>query len=358
MNILDATTAYESWLRKQVDVVDADLREKHKKMAKSAFSFLRATFYHWVPTWHRVCPGLIAAPKVLAVGDLHVENFGTWRDAEGRLSWGVNDFDEAAVMPYTIDLVRVATSAIMARRERKLRSRPEEACAAILKGYTQQIKTSGHPFVLEEHHLPLRAAALSTERDPAKYWDKLNAFKTVKAPFGVRRLLKAQLPEGAEEVRMLHRRAGAGSLGRPRYMALAMLEGSYVAREAKAMVPSAYGWATGRVNKQLLCDKINQAAVRSHDPYMKLMGPWLIRRLGPRCSRIDLDLLPARTDEAYFLEAMGRETANVHLGSPKVVRDIQAHLAGQKKGWLLRGAGDMADAVLADWATWKEHGKA
>jgi len=32
---------------------------------------------------------------VLAVGDLHVENFGTWRDAEGRLIWGVNDFDES-----------------------------------------------------------------------------------------------------------------------------------------------------------------------------------------------------------------------------------------------------------------------
>ena len=28
------------------------------------------------------------------------ENFGTWRDADGRLVWGVNDFDEAAVMPW------------------------------------------------------------------------------------------------------------------------------------------------------------------------------------------------------------------------------------------------------------------
>src|ERR1039458_5738131 len=35
------------------------------------------------------------APKVLAVGDLHVGSFGTWRDTEGRLSWGVDDFDES-----------------------------------------------------------------------------------------------------------------------------------------------------------------------------------------------------------------------------------------------------------------------
>ena len=42
------------------------------------------------------------------------ENFGTWRDAEGRLIWGVNDFDEAARMPYALDIVRLATSAVLA----------------------------------------------------------------------------------------------------------------------------------------------------------------------------------------------------------------------------------------------------
>ena len=50
---------------------------------------------------------------VLAIGDLHLENFGTWRDAEGRLVWGINDFDEAWALPYTNDLIRLATSARM-----------------------------------------------------------------------------------------------------------------------------------------------------------------------------------------------------------------------------------------------------
>ena len=48
---------------------------------------------------------------MLAVGDIHIENFGTWRDNDGRLIWGVNDFDEAAEMPYALDLVRLTTSA-------------------------------------------------------------------------------------------------------------------------------------------------------------------------------------------------------------------------------------------------------
>ena len=36
---------------------------------------------------------------------------------------------------------------------------------------------------------------------------------------------------------------GMGSLGRPRFIALSMWRGGKVAREAKALVPSAWGWA-------------------------------------------------------------------------------------------------------------------
>ena len=92
--IITATIDYEAWLSRQVDVVEADLHLKHRQMASSLFAFLRATFYRWGPLWRETCPDLVETPRVLAVGDLHVENFGTWRDKEGRLVWGVNDFDE------------------------------------------------------------------------------------------------------------------------------------------------------------------------------------------------------------------------------------------------------------------------
>ncbi len=71
------------------------------------------------------------APQVLAVGDMHLENFGTWRDADGRLVWGVNDFDEAAVMPYPLDLVRLAASIRLAPKLRvAIRRRPTMVCTA------------------------------------------------------------------------------------------------------------------------------------------------------------------------------------------------------------------------------------
>jgi uncharacterized protein (DUF2252 family) len=95
MNIHLATRQYETWLSGHVRVVKSDLGTKHELMARDAFSFLRATFYHWMQLFPALCPKAASAPTVLAVGDVHVENYGTWRDAEGRLVWGINDFDES-----------------------------------------------------------------------------------------------------------------------------------------------------------------------------------------------------------------------------------------------------------------------
>src|SRR5205809_6794101 len=130
--------AYDAWLARHCDVVKKDVRHKHKRMTKTPFIFLRATYFRWakkIGTW---CPEVIDAPKVLAVGDLHLENFGTWRDADGRLVWGVNDFDEAAHMPYTLDLVRLATSALLAHGKQ---GAPADAIArAILSGYRRGLE--------------------------------------------------------------------------------------------------------------------------------------------------------------------------------------------------------------------------
>lgn len=88
MNIIKSTHKYEDWLRHHTVVVEPDLHLKHRLMKKNIFMFLRATYYRWAQVWPEVCLESAAAPRVLAVGDLHIENFGTWRDIEGRLTWG------------------------------------------------------------------------------------------------------------------------------------------------------------------------------------------------------------------------------------------------------------------------------
>jgi uncharacterized protein (DUF2252 family) len=130
MNIVKATRKFEGWLGLHTKLVTDDLDLKHQLMAESEFSFFRATFYRWVQIWPEVSGDLHRAPLVLAVGDLHVENFGTWRDSDGRLVWGINDFDEAHSLPYTIDLVRLAASALLAKQEEHLAISPKDAANA------------------------------------------------------------------------------------------------------------------------------------------------------------------------------------------------------------------------------------
>src|SRR6202043_2779078 len=94
-------------------IIAADLLKKHERMSSGPFPFLRATYWRWAETILDICPALADAPSTLAVGDIHLENYGSWGDVEGRLIWGVNDFDEAAEMPYPLDLVRLGASAML-----------------------------------------------------------------------------------------------------------------------------------------------------------------------------------------------------------------------------------------------------
>src|SRR5258705_5683112 len=152
MNVVESTQAYDRWLAQRLRIVKRDLKLKHRRMAQDPFCFLRGSFYRWAEVWPQLCTQLAAAPRVLGIGDLHVENFGTWRDGEGRLVWGINDFDEAASLPYTIDLVRLASSAILAAEAEHFELAPEAICESILDGYRRGIESKGAPFVLAEQN--------------------------------------------------------------------------------------------------------------------------------------------------------------------------------------------------------------
>ncbi|MGY3335757.1 uncharacterized protein (DUF2252 family) [Streptomyces filamentosus] len=92
----------------------AAFRVKFRKMAGSAFAFYRGTaclFYQDLEEEARGGPFLDERTgRVWIHGDLHAENFGTYMDANGRLVFNVNDFDEAYVGPFTWDLERLAAS--------------------------------------------------------------------------------------------------------------------------------------------------------------------------------------------------------------------------------------------------------
>jgi hypothetical protein len=356
MKIAKATRKYEAWLAKRTTLVAADLQLKHQRMAESPFSFLRATFYRWAQLYPEVCPDVAKAPVVLAVGDLHVENFGTWRDAEGRLIWGVNDFDEAYPMAYTNDLVRLATSAHLAIAGNRLTILAADACQTILEGYQRGLAEGGNPFVLEEQHDWLREVAHGELRDPVQFWKKMGSLAAVRGPVpkGATKALEALLPEKNLAYRVAHRVAGLGSLGRQRYVALAAWRGGQVAREAKALVASACVWANGNHGStRILYEQALAGAVRVPDPFVHLRGSWIVRRLAPHCSRIELSALPGKRDEGRLLEAMGFETANVHLGSIQARRAVARDLSKRRPDWLHSAVQAMVKVTVKDWEEWK-----
>ncbi|MFY9615170.1 MAG: DUF2252 family protein [Candidatus Dormiibacterota bacterium] len=354
-DIAGATRAFERWLGQQVDLVRVDLDYKHELMAADPFVFLRGTFYRWAQVWPEVMPEDAAAPRLNAVGDLHVENFGTWRDVEGRLVWGINDLDEADLMPYTIDLVRLATSARMATAEGHLSLPGREAASAILAGYAECLDAGGLPFVLAERDRWLRRIAWNDLRDPTRFWARITALPAAtNVPPVVEKALKRDLPKGAGPPRLTRRRSGVGSLGRPRIVARAELNSALVAREAKSMALSAWEWARpDEAAGASLYQATLERAVRCPDPFWKTEAGWILRRISPDCSRIELGELAKKRDEFRLLRAMGWETANIHLGSHGAIAAVKRDLKGRTTGWLHRAARIMSDAVRADWKEWR-----
>jgi hypothetical protein len=354
--IHQATRDYERWLRRCTSVVESDLRDKHALMLQDPFMFLRGAYYRWAQLWPACCPDAVRAPRVLAVGDLHVGSFGTWRDAEGRLAWGVDDFDEAYPLPYTNDLVRLAASLKIANETGHLSIKLKAGCDAILEGYAKTLRSGGCPIVLAEGREHLEKLGIRDIKAPDNFWKKLNRLPTVRGrpPRSAVEALKVSLPDRNLPHRFVRRQAGIGSLGQERFVAIACSNGGYVAREAKALVPSASSWLEGHVsNRQSYYPRIIRWAARSPDAFQRCVGPWLIRRLSPDSNPIDIGDLPKQRDEAVLLHAMGAETANVHIGSPRRATAILRDLRGRKERWLRDAARTMAEAMHREWRDYR-----
>jgi uncharacterized protein (DUF2252 family) len=289
MKIFKATRKYEAWLHEELDVFEEDLALKHQELAKDPFIFLRGTFYRWMQLFPKACSPAANAPIVLSVGDLHASNFGTWRDARDELVWGINDFDEAAHLPYTQDLVRLAASVELASETQRLQINLEEACEAILDGYCENLDKGGRPLVVNQEGDWMQKAYGRSELLAEKYWEKFNQYAPMEwdVPTDVREMLEAALPSRGMVYRLLHRQAGVGSLGRPRFTLLAEWQGKFVAVEAKALIPSAALWAqkTQR-GANIQYEEVLARAVRRPDPILKVYEGWVVRGLAPDRCRI------------------------------------------------------------------------
>jgi hypothetical protein len=355
MSAKTATRSYERWLHRCGPIVNADLRDKHAQMREDLFLFFRGTFYRWAQLWHAPANRLREAPRVLAVGDLHIGSFGTWRDREARLGWGINDFDEGYPLAYTADLVRLATSVKLAIDEKELSVSLKDGCEAIVDGYRAGLRAGGCPLVLAEGHENIRQFGFDALKPPKRFWRRLTRLPTVRRlPRDLTRVFRDARPERELRFRVVRRRAGLGSLGQARYVALAEWEGGLIAREAKALVPSAIVWLLGRWERgQPHYRSLLAHSIRARDPFQRISGRWLIRRLSPEASPIELTDLPKERNEEQLLRAMGTEAANVHLGTARARAAVLHDLGRRRPDWLHEVAKAFAKAVERDWREYR-----
>lgn len=79
---------------------------KFRNMRSDPFVFLRATAH----LFYRRLPELPDSPAVWCCGDLHLQNFGSYKGDNRQVYFDLNDFDEGVLAPAHWELVRFLTS--------------------------------------------------------------------------------------------------------------------------------------------------------------------------------------------------------------------------------------------------------
>jgi uncharacterized protein (DUF2252 family) len=326
------------------------LRLKYAAMERDAFSFLRGTAHLFYRDWP-LDTALDDAPALWICGDLHLENFGSFRGDDGRPYFDVNDFDEVALAPASWDLARLLTSLHLADAV----SDAAGLGAAFLDAYRETAR-SGVPLSIVETDAakPIRALLEKTgARSRKDLLDKRTAGKPRAFPRDAtdtpKQAAKARylelLPLDEETVaRFLEdfartqadpsqfdlvdtarRVAGTGSLGLGRFAILVTGEGApndHFILDLKQEAVSAAA-LYGPPQPDWPNDATRIATVRRwtqpHPPKLfdavRFRGKtWLIRELQPTEDRVKLEKY---ADDAKALKAllagMGRVTASMHL---------------------------------------------
>src|SRR5271156_5316760 len=124
------------------------LTMKLELLRHDPFAFFRGTNPLSLDFLPRAHP-LFRAPSILICGDLHLENFGAFKGDNRLCYFDVNDFDDACLAPFTLDIVRFIASIKVAALSRSLnRAQSKTLVQVFLDAYTRSI-CDGKPRWIE-----------------------------------------------------------------------------------------------------------------------------------------------------------------------------------------------------------------
>jgi uncharacterized protein (DUF2252 family) len=127
------------------------IKQKYKRMARSAFRFFRGTTHLFYEDLAQNKAFLDFPPSPLAwiCGDLHLENFGSYKADNQLVYFDLTDFDEGCLAPASWEIARFLTSIIVAFNDFNLdKKATEKACQSYLLAYSNTLK-KGKPIYVE-----------------------------------------------------------------------------------------------------------------------------------------------------------------------------------------------------------------
>jgi uncharacterized protein (DUF2252 family) len=369
---------------------------KLAKLRADPFTFLRGTchlFYPGLPQ-HDVFD---RAPISWICGDLHLENFGTYKGDNGLAYFDINDFDEAALAPCTWDVVRFLVSVQLGARSLSAKAKDvEPLCRLFVQAYAQALACGKARWVEREtaqgmvHDL---LAGLQTRTRP-QFLDtrteiqgkrrriRADGKKALPAHDKQREIVKSFLKEFAKtqpepdlfKVRDVARRiAGTGSLGLERYIILVEGKGSPDGNfllDLKQAAPSALTpslkvgqprWPSEAERVVTLQDRMQAISMGFVHPVMLGRQSYILRGLQPSEDRVALAGGKGKLRRLEEVVAtMAEVTAWAHLrGSGRAGSAIADELVdfGLRADWqspLLDIATACANQVSADWQRYGE----
>ncbi|MEU9096130.1 DUF2252 domain-containing protein [Streptomyces sp. NPDC048361] len=348
----------------------AAFRVKFRKMAGSAFAFYRGTaclFYSDLEKERHGGPYLDERTgRVWIHGDLHAENFGTYMDANGRLIFNVNDFDEAYVGPFTWDLKRLAASLALIGYTKALGDEQitslVRVCAAAYRDRIHALASGAKedevpPFTLDTAEGPLlgalrdarartRFALLDsmteireyerrfTEDDGSIELDAATRYKVLAAFDGYLETLPEESlvrPDSYRVKDVVGRRGiGIGSAGLPSYNIL--LEGHSDALENDVVIyikqaqtpavsrhitdPAVRGYFQHEGHRTVISQRALQAAADPWLGWTELDGAGqLVAEVSPYAVDLDWSDIDDPDEIAAVVADLGRATATMHAAA-------------------------------------------
>jgi uncharacterized protein (DUF2252 family) len=217
---------------------------KYKLMSENAFRFFRGTCHLFYEDLS-IVKDFPDAPPCWICGDLHLENFGSYKGDNRMVYFDLNDFDESILAPLTWELARVLTSIWVAFKALKIKPAEAERAASLFLDKYTQVLSGGKAYSIDPRTAKriikdfVKAVQKRKEADLIKHLclGKASALKIAidnRTHFAVDKSLKQALkirinqwvkdvpewPENYEVKDVAFRVAGTGSVGLKRYMFL------------------------------------------------------------------------------------------------------------------------------------------